>query len=53
MVFLRPPTGRGAHETMDQTVFSMDHAVAILARTPSTVRALLEGLPEGWVRSPT
>ncbi|GAB4109544.1 MAG: hypothetical protein Kow001_09710 [Acidobacteriota bacterium] len=36
---------------MDPTVFSMDHAVAILARTPPTVRALLDGLPEPWVQA--
>ena len=27
----------------------MDEAVAILARTPSTLDALLHGLPEGWI----
>ena len=29
--------------------FVMDEAVAILARTPSTLEALLRGLPDGWI----
>ena len=29
--------------------FDLDDGMAILARTPSVLRALLEGLPRGWV----
>ena len=29
--------------------FAMEEAVAILARTPATLDALLRGLPDGWV----
>jgi len=29
--------------------FAMDEAVAILARTPATLDALLRGLPDGWI----
>src|SRR6266550_9090167 len=29
--------------------FVMDEAVAILARTPATLDAMLRGLPEGWI----
>jgi hypothetical protein len=29
--------------------FEMDDAVAILARTPATLDALLRGLPDGWI----
>jgi hypothetical protein len=29
--------------------FVMDEAVAILARTPATLDALLRGLPDGWI----
>src|ERR671917_981076 len=29
----------------------LDEAVAILGRTPAAVRALLDGLPETWVRA--
>src|SRR3954451_840788 len=28
--------------------FTMDEAVAILAKTPATLDALLRGLPDGW-----
>src|SRR5947208_3509301 len=28
--------------------FAMEEAVAVLARTPATLDALLRGLPEGW-----
>jgi hypothetical protein len=31
--------------------FSVDDAVAVLARTPATLDALLRGLPDIWVRS--
>jgi hypothetical protein len=33
------------------TEFNLDEAVAVLARTPATLDALLRGLPESWVRS--
>jgi hypothetical protein len=33
------------------TEFNLDETVAILARTPATLDALLRGLPESWVRS--
>ena len=29
--------------------FVMEEAVAILARTPATLDAMLRGLPEGWI----
>lgn len=28
--------------------FDLDHATAVLARTPATLRALLDGLPDDW-----
>lgn len=28
--------------------FDLDHAIAILSRTPGTLRGMLEGLPEPW-----
>ncbi|HWA15688.1 MAG TPA: DinB family protein [Gemmatimonadales bacterium] len=31
--------------------FSIDDTLAVLARTPATLRALLQGLPERWVRN--
>jgi hypothetical protein len=33
------------------TEFNLDETVAVLARTPATLDALLRGLPENWVRS--
>jgi len=33
------------------TEFSLDHAIAVLTRTPATLNALLRGLPVIWVRS--
>jgi hypothetical protein len=33
------------------TEFNLDETVAVLARTPATLDALLRGLPESWVRS--
>jgi hypothetical protein len=33
------------------TEFNLDETVAVLARTPATLDALLRGLPEKWVRS--
>src|SRR5687767_13255984 len=37
--------------TIDRTrrSFVMEAAVAILARTPATLDALLRGLPDGWI----
>src|SRR5689334_7507549 len=32
----------------ERRAFSMEEAVAILTRTPSTLGAMLLGLPEGW-----
>ena len=37
------PTDRTRH------VFEMEDAVAILARTPATLDAMLRGLPEAWI----
>ncbi len=31
--------------------YRLDDAVAVLTRTPATLRRLLEGLPEGWIAS--
>jgi len=31
--------------------FVLDDGLALLARTPATLRALLEGLPDGWTRT--
>ncbi len=31
--------------------FKLEHAIAVLERTPATLRALLDGLPEEWIRS--
>lgn len=31
--------------------FRVDHAIAVLERTPGTLRALLDGLPREWIRS--
>jgi hypothetical protein len=33
------------------TEFNLNETVAVLARTPATLDALLRGLPESWVRS--
>ncbi|MEW5974601.1 MAG: DinB family protein [Acidobacteriota bacterium] len=35
---------------MQQTPFNLDDAVAVLERTPATLGAMLEGLPENWTR---
>ena len=34
----------------NMTVFSLSEAIAVLARTPATLDALLRGLPDIWVR---
>jgi hypothetical protein len=31
--------------------FQLDQAVALLSQTPETLRALLEGLPDAWIRA--
>jgi len=36
---------------METDGFNLDDAIAILERTPDTLRALLAGLPETWVRA--
>lgn len=36
---------------MEHEVIRLDDAVAILERTPASLRALLDGLPETWVRA--
>ena len=35
--------------TRTRRPFAMDEAVAILARTPASLDALLRGLPDGWI----
>ena len=30
------------------TIFHLPDAIAVLERTPATLRALLDGLPDGW-----
>jgi len=34
---------------MKQTEFNLDDAIAILSRTPASLAALLEGLPDTWI----
>jgi uncharacterized damage-inducible protein DinB len=34
---------------MSKTEFNLDDAVAVLERTPATIRALLGGLPDTWI----
>jgi hypothetical protein len=36
---------------MKQSEFNLDEAVAILERTPATLTAMLEGLPETWTEA--
>src|SRR5512137_2598428 len=36
---------------MEHEGLRLDDAVAILRRTPASLRALLEGLPETWIRA--
>ena len=36
---------------MKQSEFNLDEAVAILGRTPATLSALLDGLPEPWTQA--
>ena len=38
-----------AHNNRTRRPFVVDEAVAILSRTPSTLDALLRGLPDGWI----
>jgi hypothetical protein len=49
--FFDPATSRQVTNAVDHALFSMEHSVAILARTPATLKALLEDLPERWVRA--
>src|SRR6476619_4268671 len=35
--------------SMKQTEFNLDDAIAVLSRTPASLAALLEGLPDTWV----
>lgn len=30
--------------------FTLEHAIAVLTRTPASLRALLQGLDDGWIR---
>jgi hypothetical protein len=34
---------------MSKTEFNLDEAVAVLERTPATIRALLGGLTDTWI----
>ena len=34
---------------MKQTEFNLDDAIAVLSRTPASLAALLEGLPDTWI----
>jgi hypothetical protein len=36
---------------MEQELFNLEDAVAILERTPVSLTALLDGLPEAWIRA--
>src|SRR4030095_5186952 len=36
---------------MKHDTFNLDEAVAVLERTPASLSALLEGLPDTWVRA--
>ena len=36
---------------MNDSTFRLDEATAVLERTPRTVRALLEGLPDAWTNA--
>lgn len=36
---------------MTPLAFSLDDAMAVLARTPGTLAALLQGLPDTWIRA--
>jgi hypothetical protein len=38
-----------AHNNRTRRPFVIEEAVAILSRTPSTLDALLRGLPDGWI----
>ncbi len=38
-----------AHTDRTRRSFEMEEAIAILARTPATLDALLGGLPDGWI----
>lgn len=34
-----------------KSIFELDHAIAVLERTPASLRALLEGLPDSWIHA--
>lgn len=36
---------------MTERIFNLDEALAVLERTPATLRSMLKGLPEGWTRA--
>ncbi len=36
-------------QTMSKTEFNLDDGVAVLERTPATIRALLDGLSDTWI----
>src|SRR5215813_10724498 len=36
---------------MDQSGLNLDDIIALLARTPASLAALLEGLPDMWIRA--
>jgi hypothetical protein len=38
-------------ESMNSVQFDLNDAIAVLEHTPASLRALLEGLPDVWVRS--
>jgi hypothetical protein len=42
-------THLSAQTDRTRRAFALEEAVAILARTPATLDALLRGLPEGWI----
>ena len=37
-------------QTEQRDTFELPEALRLLEATPATLRALLEGLPEGWLR---
>jgi hypothetical protein len=45
---LTPPTGLQRRQT-PMTRFHLDHAIAVLERTPASLTALLIGLPDPWI----
>ena len=39
------------HTDRTQRPFVMDEGIALLARTPGTLDAMLRGLPDGWINA--